>query len=174
MPWDCLATFGLTVGKKDPQQAHLPQWPLKLSMISPLSPYFITGRSYCQLTVRHSPTGISWEDPPRTSAGHCCPHLDGSEFAQCLSEIIRLNGLRILEVVWMDAPCCKRMTDTVMSVIRKSGKDIPLQFVTVGTVWNKCPMLIIWKNISYRILMKLASGHRFHTTIRFMPFVFVF
>lgn len=132
MPWDCLATFGTAAGKKDPQQARLPQWPLKLSMISPLSPYFHNGQillsaDCAAFAYRGFHEGIL--------RGRVlvigCPHLDGPEFARRLSEIIRLNDLRSLGVVRMDAPCCRSMTDTVMSVIRKSGKDIPLQFVTV-------------------------------------------
>lgn len=132
IPWDCLATFGTGVGKHDPNQAHLPQWPLKLSMISPLSPYFHNG----QLLLSADCAAFSYRSfHEGLLRGRVlvigCPYLNGPNFERCLTEIVRLNDLRSIGVVRMDAPCCQGITDAVMSVVRKSGKDIPLQFVTI-------------------------------------------
>ncbi len=132
MPWDCADTFGKTQYHRDPGQAHLCQWPLKLRLISPVAPYF----HKAHLMLAADCAAFSY------SNFHCailknrvliigCPELDGNKFAERLLEVLRCNDIQSISVARMDAPCCKKLTDAVIDAIRKSKKDIPLQLTTV-------------------------------------------
>ncbi len=132
MPWDCPEGFGKRLYRRDPGQAHLCQWPLKMKLISPVAPYFhkanlvlaadCSAFSYCnfhEAILRNRVLVIG------------CPELDGAEFGEKLTQILSSNDIQSVAVVRMDAPCCKKLTDAAIEAVRKNKKDIPLQFVTV-------------------------------------------
>ena len=66
-----------------------------------------------------------------------CPYLSGGEFVSKINEIIKINDIESVTVIQMDAPCCGTFSNTVMTAIRKSGKDIPLKLTTVFTEGEK-------------------------------------
>lgn len=61
-----------------------------------------------------------------------CPKLDGVDYSEKLAEIIKNNGIIDITVVRMQVPCCGGLTMMVQNAINKSGKDIPLQVVTIS------------------------------------------
>jgi hypothetical protein len=108
------------------------QWPLKLMRISSVSPYF----HRAHLLLAADCTAFSYGQFHRAlMEGRTlvigCPDAYGESFYDKLAEIVRLNDLRSVTLVRMDAPCCRRMTDAVILAIRKSGRDIPLRLMTV-------------------------------------------
>lgn len=134
MPWECPDTFGKYPYRRDPGQAHLCQWPLKMKMISPVAPYF--HKAHLLLAADCSAFSYSnFHDSILRNRVLIigCPELDGNDFGEKLLKIFMCNEIHSVAVVRMDAPCCKKMTDAAMDAIKKSKKDIPLQFVTVFT-----------------------------------------
>ena len=130
MPWDAPDSFGKH-NKNQPPSGNV-QWPLKLMQISPIAPYFhmahllIAADCSAFSYARFSEVFISG----RTLVIGC-PVESGDDFAEKFEHIINLNDILSVTLVRMDAPCCRRMTDAVMSSIRKSGKDIPLRLTTL-------------------------------------------
>ncbi len=62
-----------------------------------------------------------------------CPKLDGIDYSEKLSEIIRQNTVSAVTLVRMEVPCCGGLAMAAENAIRKSGKEIPLQIITITT-----------------------------------------
>lgn len=134
MPWNYVDSFGKSIRNSSPGQAHLTQWPLKLKLISPVAPYFhkahlilsadcvaFSYRNFHSNLLRNRVLVIG------------CPELDGIEFGEKLALIVQHNEILSIAVARMDAPCCMKLADAVIAVVRKSHKDIPVQVITVFT-----------------------------------------
>ena len=61
-----------------------------------------------------------------------CPKLDGVDYAEKLTEIIRNNDIKDVTVVRMEVPCCGGIEDAVKRALMASGKFLPWQVVTVA------------------------------------------
>ena len=62
-----------------------------------------------------------------------CPKLDAVDYAEKLTEILRLNDIQSVTVVRMDVPCCGGIEYAVKTALQQSGKMIPWQVVTIST-----------------------------------------
>ena len=61
-----------------------------------------------------------------------CPKLDGVDYTEKLTEIIRQNDIRSLTIVRMEVPCCGGLEMAAKNALQASGKFIPWQVVTVN------------------------------------------
>lgn len=61
-----------------------------------------------------------------------CPKLDMVDYSEKLAEILRQNDIRSIKVVRMEVPCCGGLTLAVRNAVNISGKNIPLEVVTIG------------------------------------------
>ena len=60
-----------------------------------------------------------------------CPKLDGVDYSEKLTAIIRENNIKSVTVVRMEVPCCGGLEAAAKTALRESGKFIPWQVVTV-------------------------------------------
>ena len=65
-----------------------------------------------------------------------CPKLDGVDYTEKLTEIIRNNDIRSLTIIRMEVPCCGGLERAAKSALQNSGKFIPWRVVTVSTDGN--------------------------------------
>jgi len=61
-----------------------------------------------------------------------CPKLDGVNYGEKLTEILRNNDIRSVTVVRMEVPCCGGIEQAVRDALRSSGKLLPWQVVTLS------------------------------------------
>ncbi|MBP3660907.1 MAG: 4Fe-4S binding protein [Oscillospiraceae bacterium] len=61
-----------------------------------------------------------------------CPKLDAVSYAEKLTEIFRHNDIRSVTVTRMTVPCCGGLSYAVKTAIDQSGKNIPLNIVTIS------------------------------------------
>ena len=61
-----------------------------------------------------------------------CPKLDMVDYSQKLEAIFSNNEIKSVTVVRMTVPCCGGLTYAVENALTASGKDIPLQVVTIS------------------------------------------
>ena len=61
-----------------------------------------------------------------------CPTLDAVDYSQKLTEIFRSNDIRSVTLTRMTVPCCGGLALAVKRAIENSGKNIPLQIVTIA------------------------------------------
>lgn len=131
-PWDAPDTFGKKCSTITPSTPI--QWPLKLMRISQISPFF----HQANIVLAADCAAFSYEKfrerfGMRSTLIIGCPDAYGESFMDKFAQILALNDVMSVTLVRMDAPCCKRMTDAVMSAIRLSRKDIPLGITTIFT-----------------------------------------
>ena len=61
-----------------------------------------------------------------------CPKLDMVDYAIKLTEIFKHNNIRSVTVARMTVPCCGGLPYAVKTAVDNSGKDIPLNIVTIS------------------------------------------
>ncbi len=62
-----------------------------------------------------------------------CPKLDMVDYSQKLAAIIENNHIRSITVARMQVPCCGGLPFAVQTALELSGKEIPLQIVTISS-----------------------------------------
>ena len=60
-----------------------------------------------------------------------CPKLDSIDYSEKLTEMFRNNEFKSIKVVRMQVPCCGGMAYAVKKAIEASGKNIPLEVITL-------------------------------------------
>ena len=61
-----------------------------------------------------------------------CPKLDAVNYAEKLSQIFANNDIRSITITRMTVPCCGGLPFAVKNALQLSGKDIPVQIVTIS------------------------------------------
>jgi ferredoxin len=61
-----------------------------------------------------------------------CPKLDGVDYSEKLTQIIRNNNITGVTIVRMEMPCCGGLEMAAKKALQNSGKFLPWQVVTIG------------------------------------------
>ena len=61
-----------------------------------------------------------------------CPKLDAVQYADKLSQIFSSNDIRSITLTRMTVPCCGGLAFAVKNALEMSGKNIPLNIVTIS------------------------------------------
>ncbi len=61
-----------------------------------------------------------------------CPKLDSVDYSEKLTQILQNNHIRSITVARMQVPCCGGLPFAVKKALEASGKDIPLEIVTIS------------------------------------------
>ena len=61
-----------------------------------------------------------------------CPKLDGVDYSEKLTQIIRDNDIQSVAVVRMEVPCCGGLVAAVKAALQNRGKFIPWQTFTIS------------------------------------------
>ena len=114
------------------QTSRLSQWPVQIKLVPVTAPYFDGAR----LLIAADCTAYAYAAfHERFIKGHItlvgCPKLDGVDYSEKLTEIIRSNDIKSVTVVRMEVPCCGGLEMAAKKALRQSGKFIPWQVVTV-------------------------------------------
>lgn len=111
----------------------LKQWPVQIKLAPVNAPYF----NGADLLIAADCAAYAYGDFHRrfmkdkvTLIG--CPKLDMVDYSEKLTEIIASNDIRSITVARMEVPCCGGLEFAVKQAVAGSGKDIPLDIVTVG------------------------------------------
>ena len=113
--------------------SQLAQWPCQIKLVPTQAPFF----DGAKLLIAADCTAYAYanmhEDFMRgkvTIIG--CPKLDGVDFTEKLTAIIRDNDIKSVTVVRMEVPCCGGLQRAAENALRASGKFIPWQVVTIS------------------------------------------
>ena len=61
-----------------------------------------------------------------------CPKLDMIDYSEKLTAILQSNDIKSVTVTRMEVPCCGGIEFAVKQAVTNSGKNIPLEIITVG------------------------------------------
>lgn len=122
--------------RRDPNApvSMLRQWPVQLQLVSAGAPYFdgadLLVAADCT-AYAHGNFHDDFMDGKITVIG--CPKLDDAHYADKLTEIFKKHDIKSVTVTRMEVPCCGGIEYAVSQAIEASGKEIPLEVVTIGT-----------------------------------------
>ena len=115
-------------------RSRLSQWPVQIKLVPVNAPYF----NGAKLLIAADCTAYAYAAfHERFIKGHITlvgwPKLDGVDYSEKLTEVIRKNDIRSVTVVRMEVPCCGGLENAAKTALQKSGKFIPWQVVTIST-----------------------------------------
>lgn len=111
----------------------LTHWPVQIKLAPINAPYFdgadlLIAADCC--AYAYGNFHGKFMDGKKTLIG--CPKLDMIDYSEKLTEIIRQNDIKSVTVARMEVPCCGGIEYAVKQAVINSGKNIPLEIVTVG------------------------------------------
>jgi ferredoxin len=139
----CPSSVMTTLEKKSqahPGGAHhvsvseLGHWPIKLQLLGPHAP-FLKGADLILLAdcAAAAYPNLHQHLLSGKAVAMGCPKLDDLEaHIQRLAEILKGAKLKSLTVVHMEVPCCKAFLSAAREAIRRSGTDVPLNYMVIG------------------------------------------
>jgi len=125
---------GLALTDAPSQPSMLGHWPVQLTLVPPAAP-FLQGADLV-LTADCVPFAYAdfhqdflWDH----SLLVACPKLDDFQaHLKKLTNILSHSSVKSLTVVHMEVPCCSRLVHMAKQAVQLSGKNIPLEEVTVS------------------------------------------
>ena len=114
--------------------SQLRQWPVQIKLAPVHAPYF----QGAKLLVAADCSAYAYGNFHNEFMGGKvtligCPKLDGVDYSEKLTEILRENDIKSVTVVRMEVPCCGGLEHAVITALKHSGKMIPWQVVTLST-----------------------------------------
>ena len=113
-------------------ESRLNNFPIQIKLLPPNAPYF----EGADLLIAADCTAYAYGNFHNefitgkvTMIG--CPKLDAVDYSQKLTQIFKDNNIHSVTVTRMTVPCCGGLPYAVKTAIEASGKDIPLQIVTI-------------------------------------------
>ncbi len=113
--------------------SQLSQWPVQIKLLPVTAPYY-QGK---KLLIAADCTAYAYAGfHEKFIRGHVtlvgCPKLDAVNYADKLTEIFRNNDIQGITVVRMQVPCCGGLENAVKTALQNSGKNLPLDIVTIS------------------------------------------
>lgn len=114
--------------------SQLRQWPVQIKLVPVKAPYL----EGAKLLIAADCSAYAYAGfHERFMKGHItivgCPKLDGVDYSEKLTEIIRQNDIQSVTIVRMEVPCCGGLEYAAKTALQNSGKFIPWQVVTLST-----------------------------------------
>ena len=122
-----------TAPTENEMESQLQQWPVQIKLTGVNAPYFEDADLLIAADCTAYAYGNFHQEFIRnrvTLIG--CPKLDEGDYTEKLTEIISRNDIRSLTVVRMEVPCCGGLEHAAVNALKKSGKFIPWQVVTIS------------------------------------------
>lgn len=116
------------------QPSRLAQWPAQIKLAPVNAPYFSDADLLVAADCCAFAYGSFHEDFIKGRV--ClvgCPKLDGVDYSEKLGAICAQNSVRSITVTRMEVPCCGGIEYAARAAANASGRDIPVQVVTIST-----------------------------------------
>jgi NAD-dependent dihydropyrimidine dehydrogenase PreA subunit len=123
-----------TVHAQEDLPPELTNWPIQWKLVRPDMPFFkgadVLMAADCVPFAHRDFHGKFLADRPVIIG---CPKLDEQQkYLEKLTEVVTNSGLKSINIVIMEVPCCSGLKKLVDEAVRKSGKDIPVRTTVVG------------------------------------------
>ncbi len=115
-------------------QSELRQWPVKLYLVNPSASYFENADLLIAADCVPFAYGGMHPDFLRgKTLVTGCPKFDDVQlYADKLTQILSRNNVRSITVLQMEVPCCSGMARLAEHAVAASGKQIPVEVVTIS------------------------------------------
>ena len=109
------------------------QWPIQIQLTPVNAPYF----DGADLLIAADCTAFAYANFAKeiqkgkiTLIG--CPKLDPVDYSEKLAAILEQNDVKSVTIIRMEVPCCGGIQNAAVTAMKKSGKFIPWQVLTVS------------------------------------------
>jgi len=109
------------------------QWPIQIQLTPVNAPYF----DGADLLIAADCTAFAYANFAKeiqkgkiTLIG--CPKLDPVDYNEKLTAILEQNDVKSVTIIRMEVPCCGGIQNAAVTAMKKSGKFIPWQVLTVS------------------------------------------
>ena len=109
------------------------QWPIQIQLTPVNAPYF----DGADLLIAADCTAFAYANFAKeiqkgkiTLIG--CPKLDPVDYSEKLTAILEQNDVKSVTIIRMEVPCCGGIQNAAVTAMKKSGKFIPWQGLTVS------------------------------------------
>ena len=122
-----------TAPTENKMESQLQQWPVQIKLVPTQAPYFEGAKLLIAADCTAYAYGNFHKDFVKgkvTLIG--CPKLDDCDYSEKLTEIIAANDIKSVTLVRMEVPCCGGIQNAAVTAMKKSGKFIPWQVLTVS------------------------------------------
>lgn len=109
------------------------QWPIQIQLTPVNAPYF----DGADLLIAADCTAFAYANFAKeiqkgkiTLIG--CPKLDPVDYSEKLTAILEQNDVKSVTIIRMEVPCCGGIQNAAVAAMKKSGKFIPWQVLTVS------------------------------------------
>lgn len=109
------------------------QWPIQIQLTPVNAPYF----DGVDLLIAADCTAFAYANFAKeiqkgkiTLIG--CPKLDPVDYSEKLTAILEQNDVKSVTIIRMEVPCCGGIQNAAVTAMKKSGKFIPWQVLTVS------------------------------------------
>lgn len=115
------------------------QWPIALRLVSINAPFFKNADLLVVADcVPFSYPQFQQEFLQDRVLVYGCPKFDNAQFyVDKLTEIFRTNSIKSITMLKMEVPCCSGLQRIVESAVSQSGKNIPVENITIALQGNK-------------------------------------
>ena len=116
-----------------PLSSQLQNFPVQIKLLPPNAPYLDNADLLIAADCTAYAYGNFHQDFMKnrvTLIG--CPKLDMVDYSEKLTEIFRGNHIRSVTLTRMTVPCCGGLAMAVKRAIEQSGRQIPLNIVTIS------------------------------------------
>ena len=116
------------------RRSMLGHWPVQLTLVPPNAPFLkdadLVVAADC---VPFAYPGFHQDFLKDHALVVACPKLDDFQAHLArLTEVLKQSSIKSLKVVHMEVPCCSGLVHMVRQALLQSGKDIPVEEVTIG------------------------------------------
>ena len=117
-----------------PAASRLRQWPVQITLVPPQAPYLRDADVLIAADCVPFAYGSFHEDFLKGKVVLVgCPKLDDTEpYRRKLAAMFEHSGIRSVEVVHMEVPCCFGLVRLVKQALADAGSDIPLSLVKIS------------------------------------------
>lgn len=121
------------------RESQLRQWPVQITLISPLAPYFKDADILIAADCVPFAYASFHEDLLKGKillVG--CPKLDDIEsYSEKIAQIVKNNNIKSITYAHMEVPCCFGLVGVIEEAISSSGKKTPFKEVVIGIKGEK-------------------------------------
>lgn len=115
--------------------SELTHWPVQIRLIPPHAPFLHNA----DILVAADCTAVAVRNfQEKYLAGKTvmmgCPKFDDAEsYVQRFAEIIDSCNIKSLTILIMEVPCCSAMNVIIRKALERSGKNVPVEQITIST-----------------------------------------
>jgi hypothetical protein len=115
-------------------KSELRQWPVQLHLVPPTAPYYRNAEFLICADCVAFAMGNTHQDLLKGKAlAIACPKLDDTTpYVEKLARIFTVNDIKSISVAIMEVPCCRGLDVLTREALQMSGKNIPIETVTIG------------------------------------------